>query len=347
MSTIIEISQLYDYPGAPVVDVRSPAEYKIGHIPGAINLPLFDDEERAKVGTRFNHGGQDAGFMLGLEIAGPKIASFVKRINGQFPAHCPLIFYCWRGGMRSNSMAWLFDQAGHPVYIIKGGYKAFRSYIRVHTVMNRQYRIIGGMTGSGKTEILHYLKKMGEQVIDLEGLACHKGSVFGHLGQLEQPSNEEFENNLWEEVRVLNPRKPIYIEDESRSIGRVSLPEPLFQIMQHSTMYQVKVDLQVRIKRLKAEYGVFSSEELIRAISRLMKYMGGDVCQEAIKAVTERNLELAIEKVLLYYDKKYKQALQRYPLWQIVPVTSENGDCEWSAKRIIQLSKTSHGANLS
>ncbi|MFA6951200.1 MAG: tRNA 2-selenouridine(34) synthase MnmH [Lentimicrobiaceae bacterium] len=347
MNITIDISQLYDYPGTPVIDVRSPAEYSIGHIPGAINLPLFDDDERAKVGTRFNHGGQDAGFLLGLEIVGPKMASFVKRIKGLFPAHSPLIFYCWRGGMRSNSMAWLFDQAGHPVYVIKGGYKAFRSYIRVNTINNRQFRIVGGMTGSGKTEILCYLKQMGEQVIDLEGLARHKGSVFGHLGQLEQPSNEEFENNLWEEIRVFNPRRPIYIEDESRSIGKVSLPEPLYQTMQHSTMYLVKVNLKVRIGRLKAEYGGFSSEELMDAMSKLMKYMGGDICQEAIKAVTDHNLDLAIEKVLSYYDKKYNQALQRYPLWQIVPVISDNGDCERGAKRIIQLSKISHEANLS
>lgn len=327
---------LYDHPGTPIIDVRSPAEYLNGHIPNAVNVPIFDDEERALVGTRYNQAGKDAGFLLGLEITGPKLAGYVKKLNGMFPVHSPLIVYCWRGGLRSNAMAWLFDKAGHDVSLLHGGYKAFRGFIREQITYAWQFRIIGGMTGSGKTDTLRYLSEMGEQVVDLEALACHKGSVFGHLGQEEQPTNENFENELWEKLRQLDPLKPVYLEDESRSIGKVSLPDSLYVRMQLSPLFLLEVAPGDRIKRLVEEYGCYTSEELIENIQKLAKYIGGDVHKLIITAVQNSDLPKATELLLNYYDKKYSESIMRVKDRYIIPVEGCTGDSRLNAGLILQ-----------
>ncbi|MGE5317428.1 MAG: tRNA 2-selenouridine(34) synthase MnmH [Chloroflexota bacterium] len=312
MIEIIDIEQLYDFEGLPLIDVRSPSEYALAHIPGAVNIPLFDDEERARVGTRYHNSGKDAGFMLGLEIAGPKLAGYLKKLNSLFPVKSPLVIYCWRGGMRSGAMGWLFAQAGHDVYVINGGYKAFRGYIREKIATAWDYIVIGGMTGSGKTEYLKKKKEEGCQVIDLEELACHKGSVFGHLGQQEQPNNEWFENILWEALRKMDPAKPVYLEDESRSIGRVSLSESFYMKMQHSPLVMLEVDMEERISRLVNDYGAFPQDELILNINKLEKYIGLEANKRAVEAVSSGDLATAVRILLNYYDKKYKESVVRY-----------------------------------
>ncbi len=333
---------IYDHPGTPIIDVRSPAEYLTGHIPDAVNLPLFDDEERAIVGTRYNQGGKDAGFLLGLEIAGPKLAGYVKKLNSLFPVHSPLILYCWRGGLRSNAMAWLFDKAGHDVRVIHAGYKGFRSFIREQITYAWQYRIIGGMTGSGKTDTLRYLSEMGEQVVDLEALACHKGSVFGHLGQEEQPTNENFENELWEKLRHLDPMKPVYLEDESRSIGKVSLPDSLYIRMQLSPMYLLEVVPDIRVKRIVEEYGCHTTEELLENIRKLAKYMGGDIHKVVIEAVQDGDLTKAAGLLLHYYDRKYSESIMRANDRYIIPIEGCTGDCRHNAELLLEKMSTTN-----
>lgn len=308
----IDPIQLPDNFTIPVIDVRSPSEFVYGHIPCAISIPLFDDEERALVGTRYHNSGKDAGFMLGLEIAGPKLGGYVKKLHSVVPVHSPIIVYCWRGGMRSNSMAWLFSQAGYDVQVIKGGYKAFRSYIREEISTKYEFTVIGGMTGSGKTEVLSRLKQLGHQVIDLEALACHKGSVFGHLGQQEQPNNEWFEILIWDELRKLDPSKPVFIEDESRSIGKVSLPEPFFMKLQHSPICVLQVDVSSRINRLVEDYGNFPCEVLIDDIDKLKKYLGGEMHAKVVTAVMTGDLHSAVGMLLSYYDKKYSESVVRH-----------------------------------
>jgi tRNA 2-selenouridine synthase len=325
MILTIEPQQLTDHKDTMIIDVRSPSEYSIGHIPGAMNIPLFDDEERALVGTRFNHAGKEAGFMLGLEIVGPKLSSYVKKLNQLIPVKSPVIIYCWRGGMRSNSMAWLFHQAGHEVMLIKGGYKAFRAFIRQQIISVWHFKVVGGMTGSGKTDILHTLKDLGQQVIDLEAIACHKGSVFGHMGQNQQPSNEQFEIDLWDNLRKLDPAKPIFIEDESRSIGKVSMPDEFYHKLQHSTMFLVEMEVHERVKRLVNEYGCFNSEELIENTNKLRKYLGGEAHQNAIAEIENGNLEIAAELLLVHYDKKYKESIINKTGRVIVPLEDHTG----------------------
>lgn len=333
----IEFSEVYDYPEVPVIDVRTPAEFAIGHIPGAINIPIFSNDDRERVGTRYHQAGKEAGFLLGLEIVGPKLSSFIKRLNCLVSIHSPLILYCWRGGMRSNSMAWLFEQAGHEVMVVKGGYKAYRSYIREQLCSGWDYRIIGGLTGSGKTDTINHLAKAGEQVVDLEALASHKGSVFGHLGQPEQPNNEEFENNLWETVRKLDPGRPIFLEDESRSIGKVSLPDPFFIRMQLSPLYLLEVSFEDRVLRLVREYGSFPKEEIIGNILKISRYVGSENCNRAIQMLLEDDLGGAAGLLLKYYDKKYREAVAAFGQREMLVIKGSNGDCQNNAQLIIGL----------
>lgn len=337
MSEIIHISQLYKHPGLPVIDVRSPAEYEIAHIPGAVNIPLFDNEERARVGTRYAQAGKEAGFLLGLEIAGPKLAGYVKKLNSLFPVHSPLVIYCWRGGMRSNAMAWLFSQAGHEVKLISGGYKAYRGYIREQITTGWDFRVIGGMTGSGKTEVLGHIRNLGYQVLDLEDLASHKGSVFGHLGQGDQPNNEWFENQLWERLRQLDASIPVFVEDESRSIGKVSMPEPFYMKLQQSRLYLLEVDFEDRVHRLVEEYGLFPKKELKENIDKLLGYLGSEAHKKTIALIEEGHLDQAAGLLLKYYDKKYRESIVRYRKpEQILSIDTTNGDSYRNAKLILE-----------
>lgn len=337
MIEVIETGRLYEFEGLPLIDVRSPSEYNHSHIPGALNIPLFDDNERAQVGTRYTQAGKEAGFMLGLELAGPKLSQYVKKLNVMCHVHSPLVIYCWRGGMRSNAMAWLFSQAGHEVKVVKGGYKAYRGFVREQITDGWDFRIIGGMTGSGKTEVLGFLEKAGLQVIDLEALACHKGSVFGHMGQKEQPNNEWFENILWEKLRQLNKNKPVFLEDESRSIGRVSLPESFYMKMQHSQLYLLQVDIKYRTKRLVDDYGRYSGSQLIENINKLQGYLGGEMHNKAVGFVEGGDLGAATELLLRYYDNKYTVSITRYRPAGLITTVTGSGDSALNTQKILDL----------
>jgi len=334
----VEFHEIYNYPDLPVIDVRTPAEYAAGHITGAINIPIFSDDERALVGTRYHQAGKDAGFMLGLEVVGPKLSWFIKKLNNIVAAHSPLILYCWRRGMRSNAMGWLFEQAGHEVIIINGGYKAYRSHIRENICNGWDFRIIGGLTGSGKTGTLQQLARSGEQIIDLEAIASHKGSVFGHLGQPDQPSNEEFENLLWEIIRKMDPVRPIFLEDESRSIGKVSLPEPFYIRMQVSPLYLIEVSFNDRVDRLVNEYGYFPKEDIIGNILKISKYIGSENCNKAVQMVLNDDIRGAASLLLKYYDKKYQEAIAAFRQREMIVIKGSNKDCINNAKLIKQLS---------
>ncbi len=189
----------------PILDVRSPDEYNRGHIPGARSLPLFNNEERSAVGTLYLQKGSKEAMLKGLELVGPKMKEFVIQASG-LSRDGELALYCWRGGMRSNSMAWLFNTSGIKSHTLDGGYKSWRRHI--HGFFGQPVPnlvVIGGMTGTGKTEILEEIERKGGQVVHLERLARHKGSVFGHLGMPAQPSTEQFENELYTSLSTFRP----------------------------------------------------------------------------------------------------------------------------------------------
>ncbi|HRZ77895.1 MAG TPA: rhodanese-like domain-containing protein, partial [Bacteroidales bacterium] len=190
MGRTLEIQEfLRLLPTVPAADVRSPSEYLRAHIPGVMSLPLFSDEERAIIGTLYKHQGRERATLKGMEIAGPKMASYVTQASVLAPER-RLMLHCWRGGMRSAAMAFTLETAGFEVMLLDGGYRSFRRLALELVQYPWKLRVLGGMTGSGKTQVLKHLQQDGLQVLDLEGMANHKGSAFGSIGQLEQPGTE-------------------------------------------------------------------------------------------------------------------------------------------------------------
>jgi tRNA 2-selenouridine synthase len=294
----------------PVVDVRSPKEFSQGHIPGAVSMPLFDDDERAVVGTTYTRIGKDEALLKGLEFVGPKMKDFVARAKALASGN-EILVHCWRGGMRSGAMAWLFGFSGLKASVLEGGYKAYRHHIREALSQGPPIKILGGMTGSGKTEILHHLSNLGEQVLDLEGIANHKGSAFGALGQQEQPTTEQFENNLAERWLAFDPAKPVWVEDESRSIGRVIIPDPFLARMADAQVLFIEVPFETRVNRLFEEYGGFDPQELIVLVQKISKRMGGDAVKAATEDLQSGKIKDAVAKVLKYYDKTYQYGISK------------------------------------
>lgn len=293
----------------PILDVRSPAEYDRGHIPGALSLPLFSNEERSIVGTLYLQKGSKDAMMKGLELVGPKMKEFVRQAS-DFTPEGELALYCWRGGMRSNSMAWLFNTSGMKSHTLEGGYKSWRRHI--HDFFGQPFPnllVIGGMTGTGKTEILEEIEKRGGQVIHLERLAQHKGSVFGHLGMPLQPSTEQFENELYASLSALKASEPVFVEDESLAIGQVFIPKSFFAQMSSARFINVIVPFEERVKRLVESYACGETELLIAAINRIDRRLGSENANQAKKFIMERHMEKAVEIVLEYYDKVYARSM--------------------------------------
>jgi tRNA 2-selenouridine synthase len=317
----------------PIIDVRSPAEFGKGHIPGAINIPLFSDEERAIIGTLYVQKGKDDAVLKGLELVGPKMKDFVLEAKKATRDHQVLV-HCWRGGMRSKSMAWLFEQTGLKTTTLIGGYKAYRNFVLDKINCQPELIVIGGMTGSGKSEILRELKSISEQILDLEALANHKGSAFGALGQPLQPTQEQFENNLYAELRQLNMQKRIWIEDESFAIGRNQLPKRLFETMQQSPLVFISAGKQSRIKRLVNEYGCFSKELLAESIKKIEKRLGYDQAKAALEALKVGNFEAVADITLRYYDKAYQWQIQNRKPESVTEVAANSEDAAVIAKEI-------------
>ena len=323
----------------PLIDVRSPAEFIKGHIPGAINLPLFENEERAKVGTLYKQSGKLNAILKGLEIVGPKQTEIAKRAI-KISNNNKLNIHCWRGGMRSESVAWLLSQVGLECAVLEGGYRTYRRYIKSEFSKPWKFIVIGGMTGSGKTDLIQNLAKKNKQIIDLEELANHKGSAFGGIGKGNQPSTEQFENNLYEEFLNLEINQEIWIEDESKSVGRVNIPDEIFLNMRKSQVVEIKMNKEWRIQRLVKEYARLNTEHLTGAILRIQKRLGGDNTKTCLKAVENGDFEKAIELVLMYYDKAYQKGLTFREIKSIQPFQIASKDFEENAELLLEYYKT-------
>ena len=323
----------------PLVDVRSPAEFAQGHIPGAVNIPLFDNEERAIVGIGYKNGGKEHAVQLGLEIVGPKLADFVKQAKRLAPKK-EILVHCWRGGMRSGSMAWLFETAGMKAYTLEGGYKAYRRYIREQFSRPVNMLVLGGYTGSGKTDILKIMEKQGEQFLDIEGIAHHKGSVFGPLGQKPQPTNEQFENNLADAWRKFDITRRIWVEDESRQLGKCVLPDPLFFQLRKAPLIKIIVPKPEREKRLVKEYGRFKKEELKEQLVKIRERLGGQYLKEALKALENGDLEKVAGLALRYYDKAYAHGASQRPKENVFELQMEKDDPEDNARMMLEFVET-------
>ena len=333
----------------PVLDVRSPGEYKHAHIPGAHSLPLFSDEERKNVGTAYKQQSRETAIKIGLDYFGGKMRGMVEEVerivgsrrfevgrkesdaskshsltsNAQLPTSNVLV-HCWRGGMRSAGVAWLLDLYGYKVYILVGGYKAYRKWVLAQFEKDYPFHIIGGYTGSGKTLVLHELASAGKTTIDLEALANHKGSAFGSLG--EQCGQEMFENCLAQglndtrcgirdtssqdpESRIPNPGSAVWLEDESQRIGNLQIPMPLWRTMRNSPVFFLDIPFEERLNYITEEYGKLEKEKLVNAIIRIQKRLGGLETKNAINHLLENNHKESFRILLTYYDKWYGKAL--------------------------------------
>ncbi len=323
----------------PLIDVRSPGEYAKGHIPNAHNIPLFSDNERAHVGTVYKQESKEAAINLGYKYVTPKLESFISDSLNVAPKQKAVI-HCWRGGMRSHAFAQhLKDNGFKEIYVIEKGYKSFRN-IAIDCYKEGTINILGGYTGSGKTHILHELKKAGHQIIDLEGLANHKGSAFGKIGMGIQPSTEQFENNLYWEWRQLDHNRLIWVEDESMNIGNVNIPYLMYQKIRKSSLYFIEISKEERAKLLVQDYVQDDKEMLADSIHRISKRLGSDIAKKALELLHENNFYEVALLALTYYDKYYKRGMSKRDPKSIHFIPLKDTCAQLNAQAIIKYTET-------
>ncbi len=313
----------------PILDVRSPAEFIHAHIPGAFSVPVFTDEQRAIVGTAYVRQSRQVAVDCGLNYFSERmkiIPGEVTQIvnewqnNASFRASAPLdnedfLVHCWRGGMRSEAVAWLLSLYDYKIFLLKGGYKAFRKWALSQFEKKYSLKVLGGCTGSGKTEVLRELRRSGKKVIDLELLANHKGSAFGALGQNPQPTHEMFENllaiELWKTVNNGDEETEIWLEDESVHIGKVGIPKRFWEQMRQSPIFFMDIPFVERLRYITETYGVFEKEKLTECILKIQKRLGGLDTKNAIRFLSENKTSESFAILLAYYDKFYENGLYK------------------------------------
>lgn len=319
----------------PMIDARSEGEFAQSHIPGATNIPILNNAERIVVGTLYKEKGSEEATIKGFELVGPRFHIILREVLKSFPEK-KVLLYCWRGGMRSQILSWLLTMVGFEVYRLKGGYKTYRTYTYDLIRSDLNLLILGGKTGSGKTRLLHKLKESGEQIIDLEGLANHKGSSFGSIGQPPQPTVEQFENTFAESLRVLDAMKPIWVENESRKIGRTILPQEFYNQMLTAPLIDILKTDQERIDLIAEEYAVLPPDELILAVLRLKKRLGGLRTSQAIEAIVEGKHADWIANMLIYYDKAYTFDLDKHAEGKTIQLDLCGIDTTDSIKKLLE-----------
>lgn len=298
-----------------LIDVRSPKEFADGHIEGAVNVPLFSDDERALIGTLYKQQGRELAVKKGLACVAPRMNELVDVIYNSFLQHTAdgqkkqLVVYCARGGMRSKSVAMLVDYLGSMnVFQLSGGFKAYKNFLRSQAPLCSHIVLIGGKTGSGKTYILQELAKRGEQVLDLEGLSNHRGSSFGALGKPNQPTQEQFIVSCLHTLVTSDRNRPLWVEHEGNRLGNLHVPRELWGIMEKAPVLYIDVPIEQRKKNILKEYGHFSADELIACATLLEKRLGGFETRRVIEFIRESNTEKTVEILLKHYDKSYEYA---------------------------------------
>ena len=301
----------------PLIDVRSPGEHYKGNMPNSLNIPLFDNEERSIVGTVYKNYGREKAVIQGLDFLADKIDNMVnklfealnvyksKKVGSQIEEPT-LKIYCARGGMRSQSISWLLEKYNQRNVTLRDGYKSYRKWALES--FNQEWRInlIGGKTGTGKTKLLKLLDENNYQIIDLEGLACHRGSTFGGIGMKEQPSNEQFENNIAEKLKGFKKSNKIFVEAESANIGRCKIPHEFFSQMKSAERIEIKKSESNRLDELIKTYSIYEEKDLIEAVLRIKKRLGPQRTKIAIESIKNEDWRSVCKSVLEYYDKCYE-----------------------------------------
>jgi len=291
-------------------------------MPGAHSFPLFSDEERRIVGTAYKQESREQAIKLGLDFFGPKMRFFVERAealtgaqpSGEGPKRPAAVYvYCWRGGMRSAAIAWLLDLYGFKIYTLAGGYKAYRNYVLQSFQRPYPLRVIGGYTGSGKTDVLHYLRANGARIIDLEEIASHRGSAFGSYRMPPPPGQEMFDNLLCAALdkasEGLSADDTIWIEDESQRIGNNNIPPAFWDAMRDAPLVFLEIPFEERLNYLVEQYGGYQIDKMIEAVERITKRLGGLEAKNTLAFLREGNIPEAFRILLRYYDKRYLKGL--------------------------------------
>ena len=301
----------------PVVDVRSPSEFCKGHWPGAINIPLFSDNERETIGKSYKKENRLKAILNGLKFTLPKTKKLLEIIHQTTTkkegVDKSLRIYCWRGGMRSNAFAWLARTIGIKTYLLKGGYKSYRNWVLYQFEADLPIRLIGGKTGTRKTDLLNYIKKDNIYAIDLEGIANHRGSSFGSLGMKEQPTTQQFENLLAESLYNFQKSNAneIWLEAESSNLGKCRIPKDLYSKMKKAPIVEVLKSKNERVENLVNLYSQNSQTELKDAVNRISKRLGPQRTKQALTAIEEKKWSKACEAMLDYYDNCYEYELKK------------------------------------
>jgi len=315
---LIEIQNYIKKAGSGLlIDVRSPSEFAKGNIPGSINLPLLSDEERREIGTIYKQESKRKAIRRGLDFFGPKMKDLVLQVDSitgtsdDKPAdECEITCYCWRGGMRSNIVAWLLRTYGYKVTLIKGGYKSYRHWCLDQFEGKINIILLGGYTGSGKTNVLSKLIHKKLPIIDLEGLANHKGSAFGGIGLGVQPTQEHFENHLALSIfKLVEHYGYVILEDESQRIGTICIPQPLWESMKTSSLLFLQVPFAIRLTNILTDYGKLDRSLLCAAVIRLQKRLGGLDTKRCLEYLVNKDHTSCFTLLLQYYDKLYAKSL--------------------------------------
>ena len=322
----------------PVVDVRSENEFASGHIPGAVNLPLLNNSERIAVGTDYKQKGKDEAIRTGFRLVGPRLEELVKSACA-LAQDRELIVHCWRGGMRSRNFCVFAAMAGVRTLQVKGGYKAWRQLAVESFSKPFPFMVIGGKTGSGKSDLLRALATHGEQVIDLEALANHKGSAFGGLLQPPQPTTEQFQNDLFDQVLKLDLNRPVWIEDESIAIGKIFLPDVFWRRKRDSPVIRIELDNAKRVDRLVQEYGPADRGEFLQSMEKVTKKLGGQNFNQAKALLEQGDLHGTIAILLTYYDKAYMASLDKKNDQIIASVEWDGVDTSTAVPQLISIAE--------
>lgn len=317
MSTTINLEQTLSLrdKGAVLVDARSPAEFAEATIPGAINIPILDDDERKEVGTLYKQVGKAAARRRGVVLVSPKIPVMVEQVAGlQAGTSLPVVVFCWRGGMRSLALTQFLELAGIPARQLSRGHKGFRRHVLDFFEKGPWGRLVvlRGLTGVGKTHYLHRLAKNGFPIIDLEGLANHRGSAFGNLGLPPQPTQKMFEALLWDELRKVPQGGFAITEGESRHIGRVTLPMPLYQSLQVEKSIWLQTDLSTRVRNILNDYPAIDSlkGDFVGPIESLKERLGHKSVRRYLELLDAGEwVELVGDLMENYYDPLYRHTL--------------------------------------
>lgn len=300
-----------------VIDARSEGEYAEDHLPGAVNWPSLNDEERKIVGTRYKQINQFEAKKLGAALVAKNIAAHIQREVLDKPREWQPLVYCWRGGKRSGSLALILDQIGFKVTLVDGGYKAFRAALVAdlpQLAARHSYQVVCGTTGSGKTRLLQALQAQGAQVLDLEALANHRSSVLGLIPGVPQPSQKAFDSLIWAALRSFDPARPVYIESESKKVGNVAVPEGLIAAMRAAPCLQLELAEDERVALLLEDYDFFVKDIAFfcERLGALTEARGKDTVQDWQARARSGDVASVVRELLVrHYDPVYLQSMRR------------------------------------